>query len=56
MEYIDVLAASDQAWVEFYHSLSHSGFTNDQINKLDDLLNKKDCFNAVMDCIMEVNQ
>lgn len=51
MNEIDLLAASDNAWNEFFHSLSNSGFTNEQIEKLDKLLNMKDCFNDVFSCL-----
>lgn len=56
MTHIEVIEASDKAWIEFYHSLSHSGYSDDQINKLDKLLNQKDCFNSVFSCLNGVTE
>lgn len=53
MDFDDVYDAVGGAWIEFYHSLSQAGFTDDQINKLDKLLDGKDCFNDVIGCVME---
>lgn len=53
MGYEEIENAIERAWNEFYHSLSFSGFTDEQINKLDRVLNMKDCFNDVTDCVME---
>lgn len=53
MEYEELKSACDNAWIEFYHALSHTGVTDEQINKLDTLLDNKDCFNDVFGCVME---
>lgn len=55
MEYEDLKVAVDQAWQEFYHSLVTSGFKAEDIEALDQLLDMKDCFNKVLDAVVEVN-
>lgn len=56
MDYEKVQDAIGGAWIEFYHSLSQSGFTDEQINKLDKLLDHNDCFNDVISCVMEAGR
>lgn len=41
--------------VGFYQHLADNGFTPLQLDKLDALLDQKDVFNAIMDCMVEVN-
>lgn len=55
MDYEDLCAAVDQAWQEFYHSLVSNGFKAENIEALDDLLDRKDCFNSVFGAVVEVN-
>lgn len=55
MNYEDLEIVVDQAWQEFYHSLVKNGFKPDDIKALDQLLDVKDCFNAVFDAVVEVN-
>lgn len=56
MEYTEVKNATGSAWFEFYHTLALKGFSSEQIEKLDLLLDRKDCFNDVLDCVMEAAQ
>lgn len=55
MEYEDLKVSVDQAWQDFYHSLVSNGFKADSIEALDQLLDMKDCFNKVLDAVVEVN-
>lgn len=55
MEYEDLKVAVDQAWQDFYHSLVSNGFKAESIEALDQLLDMKDCFNKVLDAVVEVN-
>lgn len=55
MDYLELKGIVNSAWLEFYHHLSANGFSDEQINKLDTLLDNKDCFNDVLDCVMGVN-
>lgn len=55
MEYEELCIAVDQAWQEFYHSLVANGFKPENIEALDQLLDMKDCFNKVLDAVVEVN-
>lgn len=52
IEYDELKQAVEGAWNEFHHHLSHAGLTSEQINELDKLLDRKDCFNDVMDCVV----
>jgi len=54
MEYAQVKKAVDVAWDDFFHTLSNHGFTSSQIVTLEKLINYKDSFNDVFDCVMEV--
>lgn len=54
MEYTKVRNAVDVAWYSFYASLIQSGFTEEQVLKIMPLLDSKDSYNDVMDCVMEV--
>lgn len=56
MEYSEVKNAVGTAWYSFYASLIQSGFTEAQILKLMPLLDSKDSYNDVMDCVMEVTR
>ena len=52
IEYTDLKNIVQGAWIEFYQHLANNGVTDNQINKLDALLDTKDCFNDVMDCVV----
>lgn len=50
MKYEEIDNHVDRAWYEFFTYLSEQGFDSE---KMEELLNYKDCFNAVIDCAME---
>lgn len=52
MTYTELLVVYDNAWQAFYDVLEDNGI--DSSNKLYNLLNNKDCFNDVLDCVVEV--
>lgn len=54
MDYNKVSASITKAWMEFYASLVRDGVVDAEgVDKLDFLLDRKDCFNDVEDCVME---
>lgn len=56
MNYENVRIALNDAWGSFFESLHKSGFTNAQLDELEDLLDGKDCYNDVQDCVMGANR
>lgn len=52
MTYPELKVVYNQAWRAFFDVLEDNGI--DSSNKLYGLLNAKDCFNDVMDCVSEV--
>lgn len=54
MDYEDICFALVAAWDEFDYKLSQMGFTEEQLIKLEVVLNNKDVYNAVIDAVVEV--
>lgn len=50
MKFEEVDSHLDRAWYEFFSYLSEQGFDSEN---MEDLMNRKDCFSAVLDCAME---
>lgn len=56
MEYHKLKRAVSDAWAfGFYEILAERGFTDEQLDRLEVLLNQKDVFNSVMDCVVGVD-
>lgn len=53
MEYIEVMAAVEDAWEKFTDELVSRGFTGVQIERFETLLDAKDGYSAVRDAAME---
>lgn len=52
MNYDELCKVYSDAWRAFYDVLEDNGI--DSSNQLHSLLDSKDCFNDVFDCVMEV--
>jgi len=52
MNYKELKVVYNKAWTAFFDVLEDNGI--DSSNKLYSLLNAKDCFNDVLDCVSEV--
>lgn len=54
MEYDDICFAVSAAWDEFDYKLSQLGLSEEQLIKLEVILNNKDVYSAVIDAVVEV--
>lgn len=51
MTYNELKNTVENAWGDFYNRMCSIGI---DLEKLDDRLDSKDCFNDVFDCVMDV--
>lgn len=54
MKYQDIQYVEEAAWSAFFNVYRSEGATDEQIKKLSVALSHKDCYNEVMDVLVEV--
>lgn len=54
MEFNNLMGLQSDAWTAFFDVFRENGYTEDKLQQLRNALNRKDCYNEVEDCLVEV--
>lgn len=54
MNWEELRVLKSEAWQAFFDVFRENGIDDNQLKELRNSLNRKDCYNDVMDCLVEV--